>query len=513
MAKNQIKIGAILSYVQMALSIIIGLSYTPIMIRLLGQSEYGLYSAVSSVTAILSVLNLGFSSAYQRYYSKYKKENDEIKLSRLNGLFLIIFLVMGFVALVAGLSLLFNIELLFDSGLTQKEYQTAQILLAILIVQLTLFFPTSVFTSIISAHEKFIFAKSLQIAKTLLSPLITLPLLLMGYKSIALVSVSCVISIFSDLTNVFFALLHLKEKFRFGRIEAGLFKELLTYISFIALHLITDQINWNIDKILLGRFKGTESVAIYSVGYSIYSYMIYLGTPIASLFIPKVHRIAANTSLTKEGKTKEYTSLFIKISRIQSVLIGCVVSGFLVFGQSFLQLWVGDGYSASFWVAALLMLSGSIDLIQVLGIEIQRAQNLHRFRGIVYIIMAIINCFISIPLCMYWGAVGSAFGTCLSLVIVQGLIINIYLHKRCHINIVHFWKSITHIVLGIIPPFIIGLIVTHFVEMPSWMTLVAGILVYCMIYTGSIWFISLNHEEKNMLLSIFKKRRMNKNKS
>jgi hypothetical protein len=74
MARNQIKIGAILSYVQMALSIIVGLSYTPIMIRLLGQSEYGLYSAVSSVTAILSVLNLGFGSAYQRYYSKYKKE-------------------------------------------------------------------------------------------------------------------------------------------------------------------------------------------------------------------------------------------------------------------------------------------------------------------------------------------------------------------------------------------------------------------------------------------------------
>jgi hypothetical protein len=212
-------------------------------------------------------------------------------------------------------------------------------------------------------------------------------------------------------------------------------------------------------------------------------------------------------------KIRMFQENLVKISRIQSILIGCVVSGFLVFGQSFLQLWVGDGYSASFWVAALLMLPGSIDLIQVLGIEIQRAQNLHRFRGIVYIIMAIINCFISIPLCMYWGAIGSAFGTCLSLIIVQGLIINIYLHKRCHINIVHFWKSILHIVLGILPPFILGLVATHFAETSSWMTLIAGILIYCMIYAGSMWFIALNHEEKNMLLSLFRKRRVHKNKS
>ena len=73
MQQNQIKAGAILSYVQMALSIAVGLIYTPVMIRLLGQSEYGLYSAVTSVISMLYVLHFGFGSAYQRYYSKYKK--------------------------------------------------------------------------------------------------------------------------------------------------------------------------------------------------------------------------------------------------------------------------------------------------------------------------------------------------------------------------------------------------------------------------------------------------------
>ena len=41
--KNQLKIGAILSYINILAALIVGLVYTPIMIRLLGQSEFGLY--------------------------------------------------------------------------------------------------------------------------------------------------------------------------------------------------------------------------------------------------------------------------------------------------------------------------------------------------------------------------------------------------------------------------------------------------------------------------------------
>ena len=43
---NQIKAGAMLSYVSMGLSTIISLVYTPIMLQRLGESEFGVYQAV-----------------------------------------------------------------------------------------------------------------------------------------------------------------------------------------------------------------------------------------------------------------------------------------------------------------------------------------------------------------------------------------------------------------------------------------------------------------------------------
>ena len=45
---NQIKAGVFLSYVNLALGTLIPVFYTPIMLRMLGQSEHGLYALANS---------------------------------------------------------------------------------------------------------------------------------------------------------------------------------------------------------------------------------------------------------------------------------------------------------------------------------------------------------------------------------------------------------------------------------------------------------------------------------
>ena len=44
MKKDEIKVGAVLSYITIAFSNVVGIIYTPIMLRMLGQAEYGIYS-------------------------------------------------------------------------------------------------------------------------------------------------------------------------------------------------------------------------------------------------------------------------------------------------------------------------------------------------------------------------------------------------------------------------------------------------------------------------------------
>ena len=70
-SKNERKAGAVLSYISIVLSTLVQLLYTPLLTRMLGQSEYGLYSLVSSIIGYLTVLDLGFGNAIVVYTAKY----------------------------------------------------------------------------------------------------------------------------------------------------------------------------------------------------------------------------------------------------------------------------------------------------------------------------------------------------------------------------------------------------------------------------------------------------------
>ena len=301
---NQLKAGSILSYIQMALSVVVELVFTQAMIKALGQSEYGLYNTVASTISMLSILSLGFNSSYVRYYARYKASGDKDSIQKLNGMFLIVFTVIGFIAFVCGIYLTFHLNLVFDKGLSVEEYELAKTLMILLTITLAISFPMSVFGNIISAHENYVFLKLTSMLRTVLGPMISMPLLLLGFRSITLVTVSLVVSIFTDLCNLHYVLRKLKEKFVFHSFEKGVFKDLFIYTSFIAINIIVDQINTNVDNLLLARFKGTKEVAIYAVGQRLYTAYVRFSSAISGVFTPRIHMILNTTNNEIQLKRK-----------------------------------------------------------------------------------------------------------------------------------------------------------------------------------------------------------------
>ncbi|MCC8013762.1 MAG: oligosaccharide flippase family protein, partial [Eubacterium sp.] len=305
---NQKKIGVILSYAAEIIKILTSLIYTPIMLRLLGQSEYGLYQLVYSVVSYLSLLSLGFGSSYMRFYSRYKAENDEGGIARLNGMFMIIFCSISAVCILCGVVMIGNIRAIFGAGLTDGEYETAKVLMALMIINLAVTFPNSVFNCSVTAHEQFFFQKILILLQNLLNPFLTLPLLIMGCGSIGMVSVTTFLTFAVFLSNIFFCFKKICIKFSFKGLRFSLLKEMWVFTFFIFLNQIIDQINWSVDKFLLGRLSGTAAVAVYGVGGQINIMYQQFSNSISNVFVPKVNRIVAETN-----DNKELTYLFTRV--------------------------------------------------------------------------------------------------------------------------------------------------------------------------------------------------------
>ena len=497
---NQRKAGVVLSYTGEIVKILVNLVYTPVMLRLLGQSEYGLYQLVYSVVSYLSLLSLGFGSSYLRFYSRYKAQKNEDGVAKLNGMFMLIFCSISFICIICGSVMVGNIRGIFGTGLTDGEYETAKVLMGLLIINLAMTFPNSVFNCSITAHEKFLFQKLLILLQNLFSPFLTLPLLVMGYGSIGMVLITTVLTFALLLSNMFYCFKKLHIRFTFRGLQISLLKEMWVFTFFIFLNQIIDQINWSVDKFLLGRLAGTTAVAVYGVGGQINTLYLQFSSSVSNVFVPKVNRIVAESN-----DDVQLTRLFTKVGRIQFMVLGLILSGFIFFGIPFIKMWAGPEYSDSYAVALLLIIPVTVPLIQNLGIEIQRAKNMHQARAVVYLLIAIANIFLSIPLITLMGAAGAALGTAVSLVAGNVFFMNWYYHARIGMNMFYFWKEIAKFIPALAVPCVVGVAIMKFVNITGLVKLGIFAIVYTIVYGFSMYCFGMNSEEKQLIMEPIKK--------
>ena len=497
---NQRKAGVLLSYAGEVVKILVNLVYTPIMLHLLGQSEYGLYQLVYSVVSYLGLLSLGFGSSYLRFYSKYKVQRDEDGVAKLNGMFMLIFCSISVICVLCGAVMIENIRGIFGTGLTDNEYETARVLMSLLIINLALTFPNSVFNCSITAHERFLFQKLLILLQNIFSSFLTLPLLIMGYGSIGMVSITTFLTFAVLITNVFYCFRKLHIKFKFKGFQARLLEEMWIFTFFIFLNQIIDQINWSVDKFLLGRLVGTTAVAVYGVGGQINTLYIQFSSSVSNVFIPKVNWIVAESN-----DAAQLTRLFTKVGRIQLMVLGLILSGFICFGVPFVKIWAGSEYDGSYIVALLLIIPVTVPLIQNLGVEIQRAKNMHKARAVVYLVIAIVNVFISIPLIKFMGPAGAALGTAISLIVGNIIFMNWYYQARIGLNMLYFWKEIAKVIPSLIVPFVVGVIIMRFTNITGLISLGVFATIYTVVYGLSMYFFGMNAEEKQLVVGPIKK--------
>lgn len=497
---NERKSGVILSYVSIILATLVQLIYTPFLIRMLGQSEYGLYSLVYSIIGYLTVLDLGFGNAIIVYTAKYRAQKKYDEEKKLHGMFFVIFCILGVVAAIAGLVLYFNVDNLFGSTMTSVELSKAKTMMLILSFNLGITFVFSIYSSIISAYEKFTFQKVMTILNTILKPLFMIPLLFSGYKSVAMCVIITLVNVIVMLSNYIYCRKKLNIKIKFLGFDKALFKTIFGYSFFIFLGVIVDKINWSVDQFVLGAVSGTIAVSIYSIASQLNTLFLNLSTAVSNVLLPKISKMVAN-KVTPIQLTDE----MIKVGRIQNYIIFLVASGLTLFGKEFIIWWAGPEFKESYYVALLLIIPLCFPLIQNLGLSIMQAMNKYKFKSISTFVMALFNIIISYYLAKSHGPIGVAIGTAISLVICNIILINIYYNRVLKLNIVKFWVEIVKMSIPFFIPIIIIIILTNIINVSGIFNVIIFGSIYAILYFCVSYFIVMNNYEKEMLHKMFLK--------
>ena len=182
-----------------------------------------------------------------------------------------------------------------------------------------------------------------------------------------------------------------------------------------------------------------------------------------------------------------------------------IVTGFVIFGRQFIIFWGGQEYVKAYEVGCVLIIPVTIPLIQNLGISILQAKNKHKFRTIVLFTIAILNIIVSVPLAKQYGAMGSAIGTALGIIIGPTLIMNWYYKAKVGINIKEFWKNIIKMVIPIVILFLIANFIIQFIDITKIFNMGIAIIIYTMIFGVVAWEFIMNQYEKNLIKKPIKK--------
>lgn len=468
-------VGVALSYVHLVSNALINLAYVPFLIGNLGDSEYGLYQLMGSLIAYFSVFDFGLSNSIVRFYSLAKVEGDKKKQANILGTSVLIYSIICGVCALVGLGIYLAIDTIFGNSLTDSQLQEAKAIFLIQLANILISLLGKVFNAVVTSEEKFIFLKMMALLQCYLQPIVIFWLVTQQPYAMTVVAIQTLFNVLLNSVVGIYAVVKLRMKIRLYSIDKTLISQMLKLSFSVFIVAITDQIFWKTNQFILGAIVGTVAVAVYSVAAQIYMNYMVISSTIQGVFLPKV------TQLVAEGNPIKISELFIRIGKIQYMLLSVVLIAFVAIGRDFVYLWVGDRYGDSFWIALIVMTAMTIDLIQCIGSTVLQARNQYGIRAKVLVATALLNV-VGVLAVARQGGVACALVSAVCMALANGPIMNYFYWKIAGLDIKRYWKEIVRISAKLIFVLTISLLIAFFYKTISVASFIVKGAVICTVY-------------------------------
>lgn len=383
-------------------NIVVAFIMSPVLIRALGNRDYGLWELVLSLMGYMGLLDLGIGAALVRFVSVEDGKQDGDGLQETISTSFFFFIAVGLVAALI-LSLL-SLKPEIVGGGEIGDVANLQIVFLLLAFNALMLFPLQVFTATLMGVQRHYLINNVRVVLVIVQACSTY-LLLQKFDSHGLIILAFVTPVFSALQLFFLSYAVVSSpqlpKISFAAVSFVKVREMAVFAVKSALMLIASRLQSQSVPIIISHVVGLSSVVYFVLPNQLMRYARGLSLAIAFPLAPYF-----GAAVGRGDHLQLVKSWLMSTQALQIVSLAMPIFLFF-FGEPFLELWLGLEYArAGHYVLYILIVGLVADSLAINAYNILTAHNAHGRCAFGWLILSAISIPCGIAGAYLWGVEG-----------------------------------------------------------------------------------------------------------
>lgn len=474
-------------------TVVVGFLLSPFVVHHLGNTGYGVWTLIVSLTGYFGMLDLGLRQSVGRFVARYVALKDEENVNRTISTAVAMLAGGGLLALAAVAAM--NVSF----GVFKVDHQleaAARTALVIVGINISIALPMSVFNAVLFSLERFDILNGVSIVSALTRASLVVAFLNSGYGVVALAVITMIggLAEYSAMA-VCAKRLYRPLKISWQAVHFGRCKELFGFGIYRFIWIIANQLIFYTDSVVIGVFLNAAAITYYAIAGSLINY----GRNIVALTSDTLYPAAARLDAKKDMAGLRELEI---LGTTMALLVGLPIClGFLFLGKQFIALWMGKAYVSSAAILIILTIPQITSMSQYTSAIILVGMAKHKMLAYIALGEGLANLILSVLLVRKIGIIGVAWGTVIPHAISTAVVVPLYTLSILKMR----WS--TYLTRAFIRPFICAAPVagvcysfSKFIESPSWLLFGGEAFTVCGLFAVLSCFICLTRTQRAILM-------------
>lgn len=400
--RQQLPKNVFTSWFAYVVRIVVTFLFVPYIAGVLGDARYGVWVIAFQTIAYFSLLDAGLTSALTRYISKFLRDRNYEKISRVLNTANVLYFVVGALVLLGiwvFVTFFFRYFQIPDPALA-AEGKTALLILGGFMAFNFVALP---FGNTLGAFHRYDIVNGLNIGEEIVRTALMVLMLWRGHGLVALAFVILIMTVVKHLVGAGLLLkMHPEVEISRKLAERATAKMLFSYSKTAFGISLCWLVIFNTDAFLLGLLGSATAAAVYNPAAQLMRYLRNLVNAVALPLIPAISHKEASGDL---GGIRE---IYLKAVRYISYAAFGMAVGIVIYAQPFVSLWLPAEFLRAALVMQILATGTALLLPQIVGHAILFGIEQHGKLLVVLAVEAAAKIVLSVVLIERYGLVGMA---------------------------------------------------------------------------------------------------------